>query len=357
MSSKFYAECASILSDISNSKTTLKTEVYKKKNPKRYMAILSQVIKFKDDYEEILSKIDLQTKNKFLSLIYVHEVLNGNIKVKNSITKCIKAFGSSIDKTKSAKTFYIRLNTRIDEVRKDLQLEDTQIPFIYKTNVNVVNTDFYRDGKIVIQNISSCLPAYFLNPAEDKCVIDCCAAPGNKTSQLSMMMNNTGSITAYEKDAQRFEYLEENIEKYKCLNVKAVNMDFLDVDVDNEAEYLLVDPSCSGSGIHDLYEKSEVRIKRLATFQKKILMHAMRFKNAKAISYSTCSIHEEENEEVVQYALENNQNYVLRHIEIPNFDLLKNGNIEYSFHKDVIRVEPDKEKNIHGFFVAVFERK
>lgn len=358
MNNKFYLECASILSNIQEAKTTLKTEVYKKKNPKKYMALLSQIIKYQKDYQTIITELNYKTKNNFLSLIYVHEILNKNITVNNQITKTIMKLGLNINRTLNIKTFYFRCNNNVNiDFLNTFPNETTFIKNVYKTKYNIVDTDFFRNGKIVIQNISSCLPAYFMNLKKNSKVIDCNAAPGNKTSQLSMLMENTGSIVAYEKDSLRFKMLEENMKKYGCTNTETINKDFLDVCVDSEAEYLLVDPSCSGSGIHDLYVKDEVRIKKLATFQKKILMHAMRFKNAKIITYSTCSVHVEENEEVIEYALENNKKFRLKNVEMDeNITMLKFGDPKYAFYKDVVRVEIDRENNIHGFFTAVFVR-
>lgn len=69
-------------------------------------------------------------------------------------------------------------------------------------------------------------------------------------------------------------------------------------------EYILVDPSCSGSGMQnrmslDPDEKDPARLKRLAGLQIKMLSHALQsFPNVKRIVYSTCSLYEEENEQV-----------------------------------------------------------
>jgi putative methyltransferase len=65
---------------------------------------------------------------------------------------------------------------------------------------------------------------------------------------------------------------------------------------------LLVDPSCSGSGIFDRSSKQEydeARLLKLSSFQFTIMKHALSFPNAKRVIYSTCSIHAQENERVV----------------------------------------------------------
>jgi 25S rRNA (cytosine2278-C5)-methyltransferase len=99
---------------------------------------------------------------------------------------------------------------------------------------------------------------------------------------------------------------------------------------------------------------SEERISSLANFQCVILKHALSFPDAERVVYSTCSIYEKENENVVSEMLKS----------MPNWTLLKNpfpewptrGLEKFSFFKDVIRSDPNKDDCI-GFFVACFVRK
>ncbi|EJK73696.1 hypothetical protein THAOC_04665, partial [Thalassiosira oceanica] len=175
--------------------------------------------------------------------------------------------------------------------------------------------------------------------------IDACAAPGNKTSHLAALvrqaMNGSedpgdvkkdkrkkkksnrkakSTIYAFERSSARFEILQQRMEllvpKSSASEVAVcpVHGDFLKSD---PAEFenvraILLDPSCSGSGIvnsPDRFadegdDKGTRRVQSLANFQLTILKHAMSFPNVERIVYSTCSVHDEENEAVVSTALE-----------------------------------------------------
>jgi len=243
-------------------------------------------------------------------------------------------------------------------------------------------------------------------------VIDACAAPGNKTTHLAALLdkkNNTynrgGKVFAFEKDHRRAQRLRDTVDLYGCSKTVVVaKKNFLEVDV-NDAKYrnvrsILLDPSCSGSGtvqnrgdalmeyaLKDGYdddddddddddnrsdkikreeeeenEEEQTRKKRVMSLQKfqlEALSHAMRFPGVLRISYSTCSIYREENEDVVQK--------VMPLAEELGFELAKclpkwprRGFAEVLGTTEaakVVRVNPFEGDDCEGFFVAVFQRK
>ncbi|KAI5173249.1 25S rRNA (cytosine2278-C5)-methyltransferase, partial [Pancytospora epiphaga] len=217
--------------------------------------------------------------------------------------------------------------------------------------------DFYRDSelqsKIKIQSLASCLPAFILNPPEGSVVIDAAAAPGNKTTHLCSIMNNTGQIYAFEKDERRFKTLEEQLIKYGTTNVTPKNMDFLKVNPEEyKVDYILLDPSCSGSGIHLNYTKDNKRIEKLHNIQAMLLNHALKF-SPKKVVYSTCSVHAEEGEDVVKEVLEKNPNYEVEHIG----DFWQDRGLSgYEFSNDVIRSQRSDDSDV-GFFVVLLRLK
>jgi len=68
-------------------------------------------------------------------------------------------------------------------------------------------------GSLILQDKASCLPPYALAPHKHEIVIDACAAPGNKTTQLSALMNGTGRVIAFDRDPKRFAVLQKTIRK------------------------------------------------------------------------------------------------------------------------------------------------
>lgn len=140
---------------------------------------------------------------------------------------------------------------------------DEHIPDLHKVNYSAysaylkANPDFMKSNTYIVQSKSSALPAYLLlrNLRGKRAdIIDCCAAPGNKTIQLAQyarMHNIQGTVYACEKDPQRFQLLQSRLQKYECGEVKALNLDFLTTKPADFAgvKIALLDPSCSGSGM------------------------------------------------------------------------------------------------------------
>ncbi|KAM0673836.1 hypothetical protein GVAV_002674 [Gurleya vavrai] len=404
-SKKFYIQCSTILQKLLTSKSSLKTEVYKLPNPQRFFAILSQVLKNVDAYRQIISRMKFRMKNEAMCLIYVHEIINDNFEIKNKMTREILEIAKEYKFRGKEVIKYVRINILseyfdkeeennkkliskkiniseeeniIEEENKilrdiDVNLnnvesknflkklsiegEETVLPFVYKITkqYNFYELECYNNGLIILQNISSCLPALILNPSKNSFVIDACSAPGNKTTHLCALMKNSGKIIAYEKDEKRFITLNKTIKKHNCTNIKTLNEDFLLSDIDQNADFILVDPSCSGSGVYDIYENDTERLENLSKFQKQILNHAFKYKNVKKIVYSTCSVNKEENEDVVTFVLEKNKDFELERID-RKYQLNEN-NKKFGYEDFVIRIEKDVDENVQGFFVASFVRK
>lgn len=228
------------------------------------------------------------------------------------------------------------------------------------------STAAYREGQLVLQDKASCFPAYLLGPPnEERDCLDACAAPGNKTTHMAAILRGTtfsaksrSRIFACERDRARAIILQKMVSLAGVDNVVEIQpgQDFLRLDPNrppwNNVSSILLDPSCSGSGIvgrddtpsivlpaengrmpEPLSKKRrrgakdvsvadtvdevitqetvgqtqqvlEERLEALSAFQLKTILHAFRFANASKIVYSTCSIHPQENEHVVIKALQ-----------------------------------------------------
>lgn len=251
-------------------------------------------------------------------------------------------------------------------------------------------TDFHLDplfksGSIILQEKASCFPPVALNPPPGSSVIDACAAPGNKTSFISALMENTGTVYALDMDPKRARLLHKNMDKAGCVNVNVLNRNFLELNPADyeDVKYILLDPSCSGSGIvsrmdglvdkHSAAiasnngsdnageEESKSRILQLAQFQKSVIMHAMTFPNVERIVYSTCSIHVEENEQVVSDILADekcSRSFELAEI-LPKWhrrglQIADDNSKAKQISQKVVRCMPEDGTN--GFFVSCFQR-
>ena len=268
----------------------------------------------------------------------------------------------------------IRINTNKiprDEILSRLTKQGwklKQIPF-YENAFVIENAD--NDNRIgltiehfigyfYMQEVVSLLPAVVLAPQKGEVVLDVCAAPGSKTTQMSQMMCNTGLIVANDNDFMRLKPLKYNIEKCGCLNVAITNIDGRVIK--GKFDKILLDAPCSSEGQirkdwKVLSRWSEDYIKTFSNLQKQFIKHAFEILKPNGILvYSTCTFAPEENEEVVNYLLENFENAKLEKIELKDFKFSE-GIIEWqgkkfkSEIKKCVRVWPH-QNDTGGFFVA-----
>uniref|UniRef100_A0A060T6R3 ARAD1B21296p n=1 Tax=Blastobotrys adeninivorans TaxID=409370 RepID=A0A060T6R3_BLAAD len=240
----------------------------------------------------------------------------------------------------------------------------------------ITSTDAYKKGQIIIQDRASCFPASILAPKPGEKLIDCCSAPGNKTSHLAALVNGTpNSIVAFERDTRRAETLKKMMAvsgAHKAVEIKVQDFTTANPQDYPEVTGLLVDPSCSGSGIFGrAYEENDTesavddaRLHSLAGFQFKVVKHALSFPSARRVVYSTCSIHDEENEKVVRRLLEDEkvkaQGWKLRerHETLPRWTRRGKPSVfdgDEKLAQSCVRTIPIEDGGI-GFFAVCFER-
>ncbi|GMS84575.1 hypothetical protein PENTCL1PPCAC_6750, partial [Pristionchus entomophagus] len=216
---------------------------------------------------------------------------------------------------------------------------------------------------IILQDKASCLPAFLLSPPPNSYIIDACSAPGMKTSHLAALMGNTGEIFAFDRSNDRVETMKDMLRCGGVKNTRVFNEDFLRVDTGSkqyaQVEYALVDPPCSGSGIVKRMDEwlgggiDEYRLSKLANLQAMLVKHAMSLPSLKRVVYSTCSVHETENELVVAEVLKDVSHFRVVEGVLPEWT--ERGRETYEFGRHCLRADPSKTAT-NGFFVAVFER-
>lgn len=163
--------------------------------------------------------------------------------------------------------------------------------------------DIYENGEIYLQSLSSMLPPILLEPKARENILDMAAAPGGKTTEIAALTQNKAFITACEKNKIRAERLKYNLQKQGvgCVNVMLENArklsDFFSFDK------ILLDAPCSGSGTMSVFDAgfSKELIDRSSRTQEELLRKALKIlKPGGEMIYSTCSILEQENEEVLR---------------------------------------------------------
>ena len=168
----------------------------------------------------------------------------------------------------------------------------------------------YAEGKVYLQSLSSMIPPLVLAARAGEDVLDMCAAPGGKTTQIVALTEGKAHVTACEMHAPRAEKLEYNLRKLGCNNVVVMRTDARQLDSFFSFDRILLDAPCSGSGT-----LSTANAKQLARFtpalvdksrksQQKLIVKALELlKPGGTLVYSTCSILACENEDVVEEGL------------------------------------------------------
>ncbi|KZT73089.1 S-adenosyl-L-methionine-dependent methyltransferase [Daedalea quercina L-15889] len=429
----FYFEAAKVLDKLDSKKGSIKGIIttIAEKDRKRTAALVIETLKYKPVLNEVLDaakllKEERKITSRNLALLLIHDLLlangiqAGDGPVKQAVLRHKTRLHSEFTRIKikrGAKTNselaqtddsraaqiprYVRVNRNcwtIEEaiktfVSRGYELgdplacnkafaKDEHIPDLlaFHPHVQFVDDALYKEGKIILQDKASCFPAYILAPLEDEgsSVIDATAAPGNKTSHLSALMGNKGKLFAFERDRKRFSTLKMMLSKARCRNVEAVSADFLTTDP-TDAKYskvthIMLDPSCSGSGIVNRMDhllesdkqkdEDQDRLAKLASFQLMMIRHAMKFPSAERIAYSTCSIHAIENEGVVRQALDAPEALEGQFTLAPREQVLpawrRRGLDEEMNNADdaqtLVRCSPD-EDGTNGFFVCLFVKK
>lgn len=168
-------------------------------------------------------------------------------------------------------------------------------------------------GGIYIQDASAMLVTHLLDPKPHEKVIDLCAAPGGKATQASILMNNTGLVVANDYNDKRSDILSENVERLGITNTIVLN-NTIETIANHFGGYfdkVILDAPCSGEGMFrkndDAYlDWSIDKVHRLSSLQKELIMQAYSLLRKDGIMvYSTCTFEKEENEDVVNYLLEN----------------------------------------------------
>lgn len=272
----------------------------------------------------------------------------------------------------SFRTNTLKITT--SELEKKLQEQGFEIEkiawyqdaFILKNKSvrELTDTDDYKNGEIYIQNLSSMIPSLVLDPQPDEKILDLCAAPGSKTTQIAALMENNGEIVANDLSRGRLYKLTANLNMYGVTNSKTTNFpgQMIWKKFPEYFDRTLVDVPCSMEGRIRLddpetYEDWKLgKIKALERMQQYLLRSAISAtKVGGIIVYSTCTLAPEENEGVIDWIIKKAGSAIkIEKIEIPNLELqpgITKWNKEFTNQTSLTsRVHPSSR--MEGFFVA-----
>ncbi|KRM18860.1 16s ribosomal rna m(5)c 967 methyltransferase [Ligilactobacillus hayakitensis DSM 18933 = JCM 14209] len=257
----------------------------------------------------------------------------------------------------------VRVNTQqidIDKLSNQLIQEGYEVT---QSNVSPVGlimdggfipkSKAFKEGKLVIQDESAMLAVDSMNVQPNDTILDACAAPGGKTTQIADSLQD-GEVYALDIHQHKVKLIAENASRQNVADrVKGIQLDARKVNDEFSAEYfdkILVDAPCSGLGL--LRRKPEVKYdknlndsKNLHKIQVEILEKvAPTLKEGGVLTYSTCTIIDIENQQVVDEFLSKHPDF--KQVKTKTMNKIKENRDELG-----LTIYPD-DFNSDGFFIA-----
>ena len=218
-----------------------------------------------------------------------------------------------------------------------------------------LSAELVAEGKVYVQDEGSQLVAEVLDVRPGQRVLDLCAAPGSKTTQIADRCLDSAIIVASDLHEHRLRTVVSTAKLHGLRSIHCLALDGLQSLPLRERSFdrVLVDAPCSGTGT--LRRNPEIRwrispadIQDLSGRQQQLLFNAAHaVKPGGRLVYSTCSIEPDENEDVVQTFLENNEAFRLGQLPLDSSLITSPG---------AARTWPHRE-GTDGFFICAFERK
>lgn len=289
----------------------------------------------------------------------------------NNAEKILKTFKVPKPTTFRVNTIKLSVNEIISAL-SDQGFETEPVEWYYeafilksKTLRELTDTEQYKRGQIYVQNLSSMIPALILAPNPTDKVLDICAAPGSKATQLAVIMKNQGRITANDSSRTRIYRLEANREKQDARSVRIVENDARSI-WQKYPEYFdctLADVPCTMEGRFtyddpDSYKDWSVKkVKDMMSSQKWILRSAISAtKQGGTIVYSTCTLSPEENEQVIDWVLKKEKG----NVQVVPINLkeapLTQGLVSWAdktYHKSIVQTKRVMPSILmEGFYIA-----
>ena len=287
-------------------------------------------------------------------------------------TLLAEEYGAFLDSFSRPRAVALRLNPLKTQAPPDLSgFSLRPVPwepcgFYYDPETRPGKSAYHEAGLYYLQEASAMAPAALLDPQPGERVLDLCAAPGGKSTQLAGKMRGRGLLVCNEINPKRAKILASNIERLGIANALVLNEhpQRLEARFAGWFDKILVDAPCSGEG---MFRKDEAVIgtwtpKRpdfFAELQREITSNAVKMlRPGGLMMYSTCTFAPQEDEGTVSFLLENFPEMEL--IEMEGYEGFSKGNPVWGNGdpeiEKTVRIWPHK-MNGEGHYLALFRKK
>lgn len=283
-----------------------------------------------------------------------------------------EAFIQSYDREKQQALRLNPLKTTAADFLKQAPFTLRKVPWAeegyYYSSTDTPGKHPYHDaGVYYIQEPSAMAPAEYLEAMPGEKILDLCAAPGGKSTQIAGKMNSEGLLLCNEIHPARAKILSENIERMGIVNAIVTN-ETPEHLAEHFVEYfdkILVDAPCSGEG---MFRKNEIacmewsmeNVQNCAMRQDEILDHAAgMLKAGGRLVYSTCTFAPEENEGSISRFLNRHSEFEILTVE--KAEGMSEGNLDWALDaaeeiRHTIRLFPHKLDG-EGHYLAILHKK
>ena len=270
----------------------------------------------------------------------------------------------------------LRVNTLVSSPRelasrlnqKGVELEAVEgLPYAFRilhSPIPMGATTEYLQGGYMLQSPASMWAVEALCPSADSVVIDMCAAPGGKTTLIAQLMKNEGALLATDIDRHRTRSLRSNLSRMQVENSLVMRTDATQLpDLALQADTVLLDAPCTGEGLIPLdpsrkRSRTAADIAQLAQLQKRLLLAGIALlKERGVLVYATCSFAPEENEEIIDFALQQSPIRIIKTglpVGAPGFTSPFNKELDPSLRL-AKRFYPHQHQ-MEGFFICKLEK-
>jgi tRNA (cytosine49-C5)-methyltransferase len=257
------------------------------------------------------------------------------------------------------------LKTTIKEIKSRFKLE--QVPWckegFFIKGKAIGNTLEHYLGYIYLQGAASMIPPTILKPKHHETILDMCASPGSKTTQMAAMMENTGIIVANDNKIPRLKPLTLNLQRCGVTNTVLTVMEGRWFK--QKFDKILLDAPCSGIGTIrkslktiNMYNTNTIR--KFAGVQRQLIKTAFNnLEDGGTMIYSTCTLEPDEDEGIIDYLLKEFDNAKVEKFSID----MKRGEVVDEFEKQTFDSDVKKclkvwpqDNDTEGFFVAKLKK-
>ncbi|WP_105993015.1 16S rRNA (cytosine(967)-C(5))-methyltransferase RsmB [Staphylococcus simulans] len=308
-------------------------------------SVLPDPSEIKDDQQRIAIEYSLP------KWIVKHWVTHHGLETTEAIAKSLIERPGQTVRVNTNRTTVEDAISRLEKEEYEVQQDNDIAYCLHIYGRPVVESRAFKDGYVSIQDKSSMFVAEILAPTEGEMILDACSAPGGKACQTAELLQGTGQVDATDIHEHKIELIEHNIKKLRLKNVHAFQHDATQ-PYDKKYDKILVDAPCSGLGV--LRHKPEIKyaqtkdtVDGLVELQLEIMNNIKDFvKPGGVIVYSTCTIEQMENENVIYTFLKQNKDF-----EFEPFSHPRTGE-----KVKTLQILP-QDFNSDGFFITKIRRK